>query len=181
MNIGGSVKSGLFFRVPPRTLAENPMKNLVIRAIGRLPEAWHKEAIHMYTHRLDALGGVEMVELPEAGKGSAKPDEARVREAEGASLLKGIPEGAFVVALDEAGKAFSSPDLAARLLDWQHQGQPVVFLIGGSWGLSAAVRERANAVLAFGPITLPHGLARVVLLEQLYRARMIQEGRTYQK
>lgn len=135
----------------------------------------------MYAERLDALGGAEVVELPEAGKGSAKPDEARVRAAEGVSLLKGIPEGAFVVALDATGKSVSSPDLAVRLAGWLRQGQPVVFLIGGSWGLDAAVRERADAILAFGPMTLPHGLARVVLLEQLYRARMIQEGRAYQK
>jgi 23S rRNA (pseudouridine1915-N3)-methyltransferase len=157
------------------------MKNLIIRAIGRLPETWQKEAVHSYMERLSSLGGAEVIELPEASKGSAKPDEVRTRAAEAVSLLKGIPEGAFVVALDETGKAFSSPELAKRLAGWSEQGQPVVFLIGGSWGLDASVRERANAVLAFGPMTLPHGLARVVLLEQLYRARMIQEGRAYQK
>lgn len=157
------------------------MKNLIIRAIGRLPESWQKEAVHNYAERLGSLGGAEIVELPEAGKGSVKPDVARVNAAEAASLLKGIPDGAFVVALDETGKSYASPALAEALASWNANGRTVVFLIGGSWGLGDAVRERADAVLAFGPMTLPHGLARVVLLEQLYRARMIQEGRAYQK
>lgn len=154
----------------------------MIRAIGKLPESWQREAVHTYQERLDAFGGLEIVELPEGHGGSAKPDETKTRSIEATSLLKNLPEDAFVVALDETGKSFSSLDLAKKLDHWSDQGQkPVVFLIGGSWGLDASVRERANIILGLGPMTLPHGIARILLVEQLYRAKMITSGKTYHK
>jgi 23S rRNA (pseudouridine1915-N3)-methyltransferase len=158
------------------------MKTLMIRTIGKLPESWQKEAIHIYEERLDAFGGVEIVELPEGHGGSAKPDEAKTRKVEAESLLKGIPDGAFIVALDETGKSMTSPTFATKLMDWSSGGsRTVVFLIGGSWGLDASVRDRSDVILSLGPMTLPHGIARVVLLEQLYRAKMISAGKTYHK
>lgn len=158
------------------------MKNLTIRAIGTLPESWQREAVHIYTERLAALGGIEVIQLPEGGAGSAKPDEKKTKEREADSLLKGVADRAFIVALDEAGTSYSSLHFAKKIDAWSEQGQrPLVFLIGGSWGLSGRVRERADAILSFGPMTLPHGIARVVLLEQLYRAKMINSGKTYHK
>ncbi len=136
----------------------------------------------MYVERLLPFGGVDIVELPEGHGGAKKPDQTKTRETEAASLLKGIPKEAFVIALDEQGKPLSSPDLAQRLQDWSSDGsRPVVFLIGGSWGLDPSIRTRADIILSFGPLTLPHNLARIVLLEQLYRARMITAGREYHK
>lgn len=157
------------------------MTNLLIRAIGRTPEPWHQQAVHMYRERLAPLSPVEIVELPEGHKGSAKPDVEKTRAAEAKSLLKGIPRDAWVVALDEAGKNLSSMDFANALTDWTLNGRPVVFLIGGSWGLDGEVKARANVTLSLGAMTLPHALARIVLLEQLYRAAMIRSGKTYHK
>ena len=158
------------------------MKNLVIRAIGKLPEPWHREAVHTYEERLGAFGGIEIIELPEGHGGSAKPDEEKTRSIEAISLLKNLPENAFVVALDETGKALSSHDLAKKVETWSDQGRrTLVFLIGGSWGLSEEVRKRADAILSFGPMTLPHAIARILLVEQLYRAKMILAGKTYHK
>lgn len=157
------------------------MKNLVIRAIGRPTEPWQREAIHMYEKRLEPFGGVEIIELPEGHKGSSRPNDAKTRGLEAESLLKGIPDNALVVALDERGKALRSDHLAERLSKWTENKGKIIFLIGGSWGFDASIKDRADVVLSFGPMTLPHGLARIVLLEQIYRAKMISAGREYHK
>jgi 23S rRNA (pseudouridine1915-N3)-methyltransferase len=157
------------------------MKNLILRAIGKMQESWHQQAIHTYMERLKPFASIQVIELPEGHQGSAKPNEVKTKETEGESLLKGIPKEAWVVALDETGRELDSSSLAAALADWGGNGRPLVFLIGGSWGLSRAVKERADAVLSLGRITLPHALARIVLMEQLYRAAMINTGKTYHK
>ena len=157
------------------------MKKTIIRAIGRPPETWQREAIHMYVDRLKPFGGVEIVELPEGHGGSARPDIVRTLKTEAASLLKGIPENACVVALDGRGKRLTSEQFAGLAAEWEAEGTAVVFLIGGTWGLDASVTKRANLALSLGPMTLPHALARITLLEQLYRAAMIRSGKTYHK
>lgn len=157
------------------------MKHLVIRTIGKPTEDWHPQAIHSYLKRLTPFAKLDLIELSEGHEGSAKPDEAKTRRAEAESLLKGIPPDAWVVALDEGGKNLASPELAAKLADWTSGGRTVVFLIGGSWGLDPSVRERADFGLSLGKQTLPHLLARIVLLEQLYRAETILNGKTYHK
>lgn len=157
------------------------MKSLIIRLIGKPTEDWQKDAIRMYEERLRPLASLQTIELPEGHGGSAKPDLAKTKKTEAQSLLKGIPDGAFVVALDETGKELDSPAFATKLSDWSDGGRTLVFLIGGSWGLDEPVRQRADAVLSFGKMTWPHSLARVMLLEQLYRAAMINAGKTYHK
>lgn len=157
------------------------MQRVVVRAIGKLGAGWPREAAADFLERIRPFMTVEVVELPEGHDGSAKPDLVRTRQAEAQSLLKGIPDTACIIALDETGKVFSSTDFSDRLRTWGEGGRPIVFLIGGSWGLDQSVRERAEAILSFGKMTFPHALARVMLLEQLYRAAMIQSGKTYHK
>ncbi len=157
------------------------MKKLIIRAIGRVPEKWHQEAVEMYAERLRPMNPVEIVELPEGHGGSLKPDVEKTKGNEAESLLKGISKDAWVVALDESGKSLASTVFAEKLQEWTADGRTVVFLIGGSWGLGAEVKARANTTLSLGSMTLPHALARIVLLEQLYRAEMIRSGKTYHK
>ena len=157
------------------------MKNLIIRAIGKPQDSWHQQAIHTYLERLRPFASVQIVELPEGHQGSAKPNQEKTKEKEGESLIKGIPKEAWVIALDETGRELDSATFAAALADWGGNGRPLVFLIGGSWGLSHAAKERADAILAFGRMTLPHALARIILLEQLYRAAMINAGKVYHK
>lgn len=156
------------------------MKTLKIRAIGRLPEPWQKEAETVYAARIKPFAKLEIIELPEGQKGSAKPNEEQTKKTEAASLLKGIPDDAFVVALGEAGKEMDSVAFSKKLSEWGDR-RTVVFLIGGSWGLHSDIKQKVGLWLSFGRMTLPHGLARVVLLEQLYRALMIEAGKTYQK
>lgn len=156
------------------------MKNAVIRAIGKPQEAWHREAIHMYIERLNRFGGIELVELPEGHGKSAKPDPHKSLKIEGESLLKGIPDGAIIVALDARGKTLDSETFSAKIEAWEQRGR-VIFLIGGSWGIDQEVLKKADFVLSFGPMTFPHGLARIMLLEQIYRAKMIGAGSEYHK
>ena len=108
--------------------------------------------------------------------------EAASIEREGASILKAIPERAHMVLLAIDGKQRSSEGLSQRIDDLGLGGMgEIVFVIGGSYGVSADVRARADETLSFGLITLPHNLARVVLLEQLYRACKISRGEPYHK
>lgn len=157
------------------------MSQLSIRAVGKLTESWHKDAMDKYVVGLRQFGGLEVVEVPEGHKGASKPDEERTRKIEAESLLKSLPSDALVVAMDETGKQMTSKELANLLGEATDHGRSVTFLIGGSWGLDGSVRSRANLVLSLGKITLPHALARIVLTEQVYRAKMIRAGRTYHK
>lgn len=117
-----------------------------------------------------------IVEIPEA-RGS--PVEIRRREA--TFLLAALPAGALAIALDLGGSAPASEAFAARLTAWLDQGRPVAFVIGGAEGLDASVLARADHVLSLGPLTWPHQLARVMLAEQLYRARAIAAGHPYHR
>jgi 23S rRNA (pseudouridine1915-N3)-methyltransferase len=164
-----------------RTTPEKRMKKLQIRAIGKLPEPWQKEAVHMYETRLQGFGGIEITELPEGHGGSDKPDEEKTKENEAVSLLKGIPEDSHIVALDKGGIILTSEKFSKQMESWASSSSQIVFLIGGSWGLGDEVITRAHTILSFGPMTFPHGLARVMLMEQIYRAKMIEKGGAYHK
>ena len=108
--------------------------------------------------------------------------QARTQKAEGEALLKALPAGAFLVLLDERGKDVSSRDLAVKIKGWQESGaSDLVFMIGGADGFADEVRERANFVLGLGAKTWPHMLARVLLIEQLYRAQQINAGHPYHR
>ena len=157
------------------------MHHIIIRAIGKAQADWQRNAIEEYATKLRPFARTEVIELPEGHGGSVKPDEARTRKVEAESLLKGIPADATVIALDETGKNYSSIELAHAVDEWTDGGRTVVFLIGGSWGLDASVRQKVHATVSLGRQTLPHLLARIVLLEQLYRAETILNGKVYHK
>lgn len=135
----------------------------------------------MYLARLKPYAKIELIEISEGNQGSAKPDANKTRTREAESLIKGQPKGSFVIALDETGTNLDSPSFARKLETWSESGQTLVFLIGGSWGLDPALRSQANAIISLGKQTLPHQLARIVLLEQLYRAETISRGKEYHK
>jgi len=107
---------------------------------------------------------------------------AALREREGALLVDSVPEGALVVALDRTGTALSSEEFAARLQRWRDQGTgELAFLIGGADGLDGKVVSRAEFRLSLGAMTWPHFLARIMLLEQIYRAQQILAGHPYHR
>ena len=107
---------------------------------------------------------------------------ATLKAAEAEALTGTLPPGGVSVALDERGQALSSRAFADRLADWRDQGRSrVTFLIGGADGHADAVRDRADLILSFGPMTWPHLLVRVMLAEQIYRAWSILEGHPYHR
>lgn len=157
------------------------MPHFYLRTIGKAQENWQKDAITQYMERIKPFGKIEVVELNEGHGGSAKPDEEKTRSIEAETLLKGIPADSYVIALDETGKNISSVELSRVFEREIDRGRSITCLIGGSWGLHARVRERADMILSFGKQTLPHLLARIILLEQIYRVETIIQGKTYHK
>ena len=151
--------------------------DLVILAVGRLRPAM-REAADDYLRRLGRYAGVREVEVREA---SREPTVLAQRDADAARLAQRTPAGSRVVALAREGKGWTSAELARRMDEWRLVARPVTFVIGGSHGLAPAFLERADARWSLGPLTLPHELARVVVLEQLYRAFTILQGEPYHK
>ena len=154
------------------------IRRSTVVAVGRL-RGWAADGCEDYLVRLRRYFPVEVTEVPEEDMNRRSPRD--VLAAEGERLLKRLPAGAHVVALDrERGRAFSSEELARRLDSLGVSGRShVAFVIGGPLGLSPEVLGRADERLSFGKITLPHALARLVLLEQLYRAVKIVRGEKY--
>ncbi|MFA5750373.1 MAG: 23S rRNA (pseudouridine(1915)-N(3))-methyltransferase RlmH, partial [Candidatus Shapirobacteria bacterium] len=125
--------------------------------------------------------GIEIIELPEGHGGSEKPDEAKTKRIEAESLMKGIQKDVHLVALDQRGVTITSEKFSEKLSNWSTNASQVVFVIGGSWGLDEGILSKADTILSFGAMTFPHGLARVMLVEQIYRAKMIERGSEYHK
>jgi 23S rRNA (pseudouridine1915-N3)-methyltransferase len=143
-------------------------------AVGRMRTGPEADLFARYAARLRPR--LLLSEVPEA---SGAPAEIKRREGE--ALLAALPRDAFAVVLDGGATAVSSEALAALLEGWLAAGKKPVFLIGGAEGLSAAVLARADHVLSLGPLTWPHMLVRVMLAEQLFRARAIAAGHPYHR
>lgn len=155
--------------------------HIQIRSIGKPQDPWSRQAINMYTTRCALFGKIEVLEGPEGHAGSIKPNIGKAKQIEANYLLKNLPKDTYLIALDENGKQFSSEEFSKSLEKEAETGRSIVFLIGGSWGLDIELLKKAHLKLSLGKITLPHSLARIVLLEQIYRAFMISDGRSYHK
>ncbi|MBQ1343381.1 MAG: 23S rRNA (pseudouridine(1915)-N(3))-methyltransferase RlmH [Firmicutes bacterium] len=158
--------------------------NVNLICIGKLKERYWQEACAEYGKRLSRFLNLQITELKEERLPDRAGDreEQAVIEAEGRSILRALPEDAFVIALDLRGRSMDSPQLARYLDDLALQGRSrVAFVIGGSLGLSGEVLRRADLRLSFSAFTFPHQLMRVILLEQLYRACKISAGEKYHK
>jgi 23S rRNA (pseudouridine1915-N3)-methyltransferase len=156
----------------------------IICAVGRLKDGPERLLVEKYRDRLAPLAkrlGLAPVVWHEIGESRAA-DAARRREEEGAALLKLVRGADFVIALDERGKPLTSGAFARVLARTRDGGaKAAAIVIGGPDGLSEAVREAAHLLLSLGAVTLPHGLARVILAEQLYRAATILSGHPYHR
>jgi 23S rRNA (pseudouridine1915-N3)-methyltransferase len=157
---------------------------LSIIAVGRLKDSAERGLVDRYVERLGRAGrGVGLGPVDEIERGESRKDTAGARRAEeAAAMMARVPDGARVVALDADGRQLSSEDFAALIADWRDAGvSRSCFLIGGPDGHGEAVMAAADLTLALGRMTLPHGLARVVLAEQLYRAATILAGHPYHR
>ena len=157
----------------------------VILCIGKMKEKPYRQMADEYLKRLSRYGKYEETEipdLPEPASGSSEALEEQLKTKEGEAILAKIRPGDRVIALTIGGKQRSSEDLAKHLGEMKTGGiSRFVFVIGGSLGLGKNVLARADEELSMSPMTFPHQLARVMLLEQLYRAEKISAGERYHK
>jgi 23S rRNA (pseudouridine1915-N3)-methyltransferase len=157
--------------------------NALVLTVGKLKESWQRDGCAEYLKRLSRYGKYELAAVDDVREPD-RPSDAlnrQVMDREGASLLKLIRSDDFIVCLLIDGEAPDSVGLAQWTARWAQTGRRVVFVIGGSLGLAESVRARADFRLSFSNMTFPHGLMRVILLEQLYRAERINAGERYHK
>ena len=147
-----------------------------IICVGKIKEKFFKDAILEYQKRLTKYTKVEVLELPDC---SLSPNQNK--EKEGELILKNIKEKDYVITLEIEGKKLSSLDFSNFLNKTQIENSNMIFVIGGSDGLSDLVKQRSNYALSFSDLTFPHQLFRVILLEQIYRAFKIMNNESYHK
>jgi 23S rRNA (pseudouridine1915-N3)-methyltransferase len=147
-------------------------------AVGTRPPGWVRSACEDYITRLRSQLPVELIEIGTARRGAAA---AQAVAAEGQRVLAALRREEYAVSLDERGSEFSTRELAAWLGRRMQEGRALAFLIGGPDGHAPEVRARSNMSLSLSRLTLPHALARVVLLEQLYRAHSLLSNHPYHR
>jgi 23S rRNA (pseudouridine1915-N3)-methyltransferase len=152
---------------------------LRIVALGHKMPAWVTAGYDEYARRMPREVPLELVELKPEARDRGKP-VAQMLATE-AQRIRAVAGGRTRIALDERGAAWTTRMLADRLRTWQDAGDDVNFVIGSADGLDASIKEEATAVFALSALTLPHGLVRVVLAEQLYRALSLNAGHPYHR
>ena len=160
------------------------MQKVTVLCVGKLKEKFYLEAAAEYAKRLQRHCRLEILELPEQRlpEDPAPAEIAAALEKEAAAVREKLPKGCALAAMCIEGQLLSSEALSRRLMDFSLAGKShLVFLIGGSFGLHPSLKAQADLRLSMSPMTFPHHLARVMLLEQLYRAYQIQEGTRYHK
>jgi 23S rRNA (pseudouridine1915-N3)-methyltransferase len=150
----------------------------VVAAVGHRMPAWVDAAFAEYSGRMPRESRIELRALKPAPRGGAVKS---VLEAEEKRLAAAVPGGSVRVALDERGTLFDTMALARRIARWRESGRDIAFLIGGADGLAEGAKRGADLVWSLSPLTLPHGLARVVLAEQLYRAVSVLQNHPYHR
>ena len=159
------------------------MMKIKCLCVGKVKEKYFKAALAEYQKRLQAYSKLEIIECPEekAPEGLSDLEKEQILEKEGQGILQHIKDRDQVVVLAIQGEMVDSLKLAKKIGQWEMEGRDLVFVIGGSFGLSQAVEERAQWAWSFSPQTFPHQLMRVLLLEQVYRAFRIKHGHPYHK
>lgn len=157
------------------------MKLQVISVGHNLP-AWAAAGINEYSRRMPREAQLQITQLkPARREGNRAAQIARARTEESNRILAAIPSGSVKIALDERGKALTTAQLARQLQAWMGEGRDLSFIIGGADGLDAQFKRTTDLVLALSTLTLPHALARVVLVEQLYRALSLIRNHPYHR
>ncbi len=159
------------------------MKITVI-TVGKIKEKYFTDAIAEYSKRLSRYCKLEIIQVADekTPDGASEMLERQIKEKEGERILSNVKDGSFVVALAIEGNMLDSEELASKIEKWGVSGiSQIVFVIGGSLGLSQAVLNRADYKLSFSRMTFPHQLMRVILLEQIYRGYRIIQNEPYHK
>ena len=160
------------------------MQRVTVLCVGQLKEKFYTDAAAEYVKRLQRYCKLDVVALPAYPPPPPPPPPAiqKALQTEGAAIRERLPRGGAVVALCIEGKPCSSEELSRRIIDFGVQGKTqITFLIGGSVGLDESIKKQADWRLSMSPMTFPHHMARIMLLEQIYRAYQIAAGTKYHK
>lgn len=154
--------------------------NITVLAVGNKMPRWVDEAVQEYAKRFGRDVQYTLKEIKPEKRG-AGVNAAQGMAAEEKRILEALPDNAFLVVLDERGKAPTSVELAQYMQRWQQDGEHVCFVIGGADGMTDALKRKARLMLRLSSLTLPHGMVRVLLTEQLYRAVSILQNHPYHR
>ena len=157
--------------------------NISIICVGKLKEKYLKDAVLEYSKRLSRFVKLDILEIPDCKipENASSAEENAVLEKEAEAIISKIKPGSFIISMCIEGKELSSPEIAKKLEEISMVSSNIVFIIGGSLGLSEKVKALSSLKLSFGKITLPHQLMRVILLEQIYRGYKINNNESYHK
>lgn len=154
--------------------------NITVLAVGNKMPRWVDEAVQEYAKRFGRDVQYTLKEIKPEKRG-AGVNAAQGMAAEEKRILEALPDNAFLVVLDERGKAPTSVELAQYMQRWQQDGEHVCFVIGGADGMTDVLKQKARLMLRLSSLTLPHGMVRVLLTEQLYRAVSILQNHPYHR
>jgi 23S rRNA (pseudouridine1915-N3)-methyltransferase len=153
---------------------------LLLLAIGHKMPDWITTGYHEYAKRLPRETKLDLIELKPEPRSSGKTTE-QIMAAEAQRILAALPANCLRIALDEHGAHWNTKQLAAHMQHWQREGRDTAFIIGGADGLHESIKHAARHLLALSAFTLPHGLVRVLLAEQLYRAHSLLHNHPYHR
>ena len=153
---------------------------LIIAAVGHKMPAWIDAGFAEYAKRMPPECRIQLKEIKPVERSGSKTAET-VMALERAKIEAAVPKGARVIALDEHGKDLTTVQLSQHLMQWHQDGGDVVFVIGGADGLDAGFKKNADFLIRISSLTLPHGMVRVLLAEQLYRAWSITQNHPYHR
>lgn len=141
--------------------------------------SWIEQGLAEYTKRMPRETQIILLELKPENRSHRTVEQSM--EIERDRILEALPSRSHIIALDERGKAWNTQTLAQRFLDWQQDGQDVSFIIGGADGLHPDIKKKADEIIQLSALTLPHGMVRVLLAEQLYRAWTMSQQHPYHR
>jgi 23S rRNA (pseudouridine1915-N3)-methyltransferase len=153
---------------------------LLILAVGNKMPSWISEGFNEYAKRMPREAKIELVEIKPEARSSGKT-APQIMEAEAQRIKAALPAGALCIALDERGATPTTKQLSQQMQDWMQQGRDVAFVIGGADGLHESIKHHAQHLMALSALTLPHGMVRVLLAEQLYRAHSLLHNHPYHR
>jgi 23S rRNA (pseudouridine1915-N3)-methyltransferase len=153
---------------------------LLILAVGHKMPSWITEGFNEYTKRMPREAKIELIEIKPEPRTTGKT-VVQIMEAEAQRIQAALPKDVLRIALDERGKHWTTRQLTDQMKDWLSSGRDVAFIIGGADGLHESIRGSANQLLALSAMVLPHGMVRVLLAEQLYRAHSLLNNHPYHR
>lgn len=153
---------------------------LLILAVGNRMPSWITEGFNEYAKRMPREAAISLIEIKPEPRSSGKT-AAQIMESEAQRIRAALPASALCIALDERGATPTTKQLSQQMQDWMQQGRDVAFVIGGADGLHESLKHRAQQLMALSALTLPHGMVRVLLAEQLYRAHSLLHNHPYHR